>query len=499
MNNILRPLVLLLLLIGTCSLSCQKELKGSSDTPQRAILSGTWKYPKMVSPIGLTPQSYLPITNFNRETFLEFSNMDSIYNFVADCNSSRGAYIAAVNSLMQIVFISPGDSLTFVVDTIPANNYWGKEIIFRFSGKNAAHYNYGFMADSAVKREQGPKIEKNNMAAYKNNLEKYRDKRLAFLKQYASMYSVSDEFYDYAKSDIINKYIESLYVPLGNRLITQEELPNNYFDRVEYIPSNRQLRSYWQAMRYKYLLSNPLFPHPEKMSFSIEYSQSSNEKLMRDYILNNFKGEQREYLYSTMIGIFVDKQDIEHYNTIKEMIDEAPKYVSDSMLLDFIKKADEVYKPSIAPIPDNILLSTKLKSYEDNQIYSLKEVLDKYKDKAIYIDFWASWCGPCLSDIKNSAEIKQFLEDQKIIYMYINIKDEEVSWKSAVKQNNIMSNQYFLQSSKEANLIDYYKVNEIPRYILLNSRHEIIDSRAPRPISNMKNSFVKRMMSLNFK
>lgn len=499
MNNTLRRSVLFLLAIGFCLSSCQKERKESLDIPPGAILSGVWKYPKMTGSIALMPQSYLPITDFNKETFIEFSNRDSIYSFVVDCNSPKGAYIAAINSLMQSVFISPGDSLTFVVDTIPSNNYWGKDIIFRFSGKNAEHYNYGFMADSAVKRERGPKIERSNMTAYKNNIEKYRDERLAFLEQYATMYSVSDEFYNYAKSDIINEYIESLYVPLGNRLITQEELPNNYFDKDEYIPSNKLLRSYWQAMRYKYLLSNPLFPHPEKISFPIEYSQSSSEQLMREYILNNFEGEQREYLYSAMIGIFVDKQDIEHYNTIKEMIEEAPKYVSDSTLLGFIKKADEVYKPFIAPIPDNILVSTKLKSYEDNQIYSLKEVLDRYKDKAIYIDFWASWCGPCLSDIKNSTEIKQFLKDQNIIYMYINIKDEEISWKKAVEQNNIVSNQYFLQSSKDANLIDYYKINEIPRYILINSRHEVIDSRAPRPIPEMKNSFVKKAISLDLK
>lgn len=488
-------LFLFYLAITVCLSSCQKAKENNTHTSQVVIISGTLKHPEMTSSIGFLPQSSQPISSFNQETFLKFTKTDSIYSFRTDCNRSFGAFIAPKNSLMQSIFISPGDSLTFIVETIPTEGYMGRNIILRFSGKNAAHYNYSFMADSAVQRDRGPQITKYNMTKYKNNLEKYRDERLSFLEKYATLYSISDEFYDFAKSDIINNYIYSLYIPLGNNLINRGELPEDYFDQDE-VPSNRLLRSYGQAMKYKYLLSNIHSLQTEGVNLKHNSFEAETEKL-RKYIISNFEGEQRDYLYSNMVSHFVDQQNIEDYVTIKEMIDDAPKYVSDSALLNFIKEAEKVYKPFISQIADNILLNTKLKSYEDNQTYSLKEIFDKHKRKAIYLDFWASWCGPCLIDIKNSGEVKQFLQSQDITYIYISIKDKETAWRNTVKQNNITTNQYLLLDSETPNLISYYKIDEIPRYILLNKRHEVIDSKAPRPIPEMKNIFIKKTIILD--
>ena len=236
--------------------------------------------------------------------------------------------------------MTPGDSLTFMIDTISAPNNWGHSVIFRFSGKNAAHYNYGYMLDSAVVRKRGSKIEKENIIEYKRNFEEYRDERLDYLKQYITEYTVSEKFYDFAKNDIINDYICSLYAPIVNGLIHQEDLPKDYLDTISYIPVNNGQRSYWNAMRYKYILSNPLFSISKGLNYSTENIKLSDEESMTDYILNNFEGEQREYLYSALIAILVDKQDIENHTTIKQMVKNSPNYVSDTILLNFIQKAE---------------------------------------------------------------------------------------------------------------------------------------------------------------
>ncbi|WP_342455478.1 TlpA disulfide reductase family protein, partial [Bacteroides caccae] len=35
----------------------------------------------------------------------------------------------------------------------------------------------------------------------------------------------------------------------------------------------------------------------------------------------------------------------------------------------------------------------------------MKDVLQKYEGKAVYIDFWASWCMPCLKEIPKMKEV----------------------------------------------------------------------------------------------
>ena len=100
-------------------------------------------------------------------------------------------------------------------------------------------------------------------------------------------------------------------------------------------------------------------------------------------------------------------------------------------------------------------------------------------------------------DIQNSTDIKKFLEEQNIVYMYIATRDKEVSWNKATEQNKISQNQYLHENGDGANLIDYYDINGIPRYIILNKKHEVVMTRAPKPLVENKNDFAKKVVSLD--
>ncbi|MDR1764024.1 MAG: hypothetical protein LBR64_08785, partial [Dysgonamonadaceae bacterium] len=98
-------------------------------------------------------------------------------------------------------------------------------------------------------------------------------------------------------------------------------------------------------------------------------------------------------------------------------------------------------------------------------------------------------CAPCISDIEDSQDAKEFVAQQDVEYVYIAIGDKEPNWNNAAERLGIERNQFMLLDSKTSPLNTYLLFTGIPRYIILNGEHKIINGNAPRPTSTFLNDF----------
>lgn len=110
--------------------------------------------------------------------------------------------------------------------------------------------------------------------------------------------------------------------------------------------------------------------------------------------------------------------------------------------------------------------------------------LDDLKGKYIYIDMWATWCVPCLKEVPALKKLEKSYHGKQIEFVSISIDDpsNNAKWRTMVTEKELTGIQ--LIASDKFELMGDYKVQGIPRFILIDPQGNIINVDAPRPSSD---------------
>ena len=114
-----------------------------------------------------------------------------------------------------------------------------------------------------------------------------------------------------------------------------------------------------------------------------------------------------------------------------------------------------------------------------------KTSLESLKGKYVYIDVWATWCGPCRAEIPHLKKVEAAYHEKNIEFVSISIvkmKDHE-KWTKFVTEKELGGIQLFADNDWNSQFVKDYQINGIPRFILVGPNGEIVSADAPRPSS----------------
>ncbi len=130
--------------------------------------------------------------------------------------------------------------------------------------------------------------------------------------------------------------------------------------------------------------------------------------------------------------------------------------------------------------------------------------LSDFKGKFVYVDVWATWCGPCKREIPSLKKVEAQYHGKNIAFVSISVdapkrhngsadKAHE-AWKKMVTDKELGGVQLIADKDYESDFMKGYKVRGIPRFILIDPDGKIVNPDPPRP-SNPK--LIELFNSLN--
>ncbi|QIH32237.1 thioredoxin family protein [Sphingobacterium sp. DR205] len=113
-----------------------------------------------------------------------------------------------------------------------------------------------------------------------------------------------------------------------------------------------------------------------------------------------------------------------------------------------------------------------------DKINILSEIIQKYPSKTVAIDFWATWCAPCLTAMDEIKPIKEKYTD--VVFVYItDMSSSRTLWNNQVK--NIAGDHFYLSSKQMEELQRQMNFSSIPTYLIYNTKGELMNQMTGFP------------------
>lgn len=137
------------------------------------------------------------------------------------------------------------------------------------------------------------------------------------------------------------------------------------------------------------------------------------------------------------------------------------------------------------PVPDTVMETVDGRQLRLSSLFG----------KVLYIDVWATWCGPCLQEAPSfRALAEKYRDDDRICFISISLDSDKDDWVEFVNEEKPFWPQFILDSSNQNDFCGKVGISTIPRFLLIGADGRFIDGDCSRPSDDGIEEILKAAM-----
>ena len=311
---------------------------------------------------------------------------------------------------------------------------------------------------NAVKRK---KME-NTVEAFQYITDRFV-KRKQFLVQYAKTHKISAKFKEIVLNFFDADYEADYYQVLTEALIKKSRVELGIDTLKASFVQNIKRDTNFFVPSVIGRLKNYL-----TYSFLKENRQSVADKMT--FIDSNLEGKIKahaKFLILKMMSLEKTSQELTYLNAFAKSNPQYLSYINENLL------------------PQKIDISKTMLKDEAGNVCSFDEMINQYQGKVILLDFWASWCSPCIAEFPSSKNLQGDSALKNVVFIYLSIDENYNIWNKSAAQYKLGNHSYLIQNQRQSGLVKKLKIESIPRYVIINKKGEVVNSSAERPSSGL--------------
>ncbi|WP_431137450.1 TlpA family protein disulfide reductase [Psychroserpens mesophilus] len=382
----------------------------------------------------------------------------------------NGFYSLSIGREFTPLYLSAGDNLNVTIDAKKFDE------TVTYSGEGSVENNY--LAAKTL----------NNSKATANAVEFYSMEEDAFKTKLSEIKTKNEVLLN----GLTNANEDFLATEKQNLVYDNYSMLNNYVQRhgyytkkegfevsEDFIPEDLKNMVYDNAKAYKSSSSykNMAFDHAltkifDSLGDDISTVSPEDLKDVTEIKIPALKNDVIDYLGSFLVSPGNENMEAVYNFFVSNSTNDDTK----KMLTETFDKNKDLVKGKPSP---------QFVNYENHKGGEMS--LSDLKGKYVYVDVWATWCGPCIREIPSLKEVEKKFHNENIEFVSTSIdqaKDHD-KWVAMVNDKELGGIQLMADKDWKSQFVQEYAIQGIPRFILIDPNGNIVSADAPRP-SNPK-------------
>lgn len=299
------------------------------------------------------------------------------------------------------------------------------------------------------------------------------DKKMASMKRLlkARKFAANDKFLKMEEGRITYFYANMMLMyPVSHTYLTQDTtmvLGKEYYDAIrQYVKEDEDLAD---IDEYRNFMIETAHIFDEAGKDIRQYYPKVLAEM--SYIGENIQNDKvRESLIHFLAFTYVEGNGVENITDLQNLY---YTYVTSPRLNAIFKQACSKWDKAAVGRPSPMFKGVDVNGKE--------MTLRNFRGKYVYIDMWATWCGPCQKELPFLKKLEEKYKGRNIAFVGLSIDQDKAKWADRVKNGALSGTQLYI--GKGTKFQSDYRISGIPRFILLDPNGRIVNPDMTRPSS----------------